>query len=165
MLSKKAESILNNQVQLEAYSANLYLAMASWADKEGFSGASEFLYEQYNEENSHMLKIFQYINDREGHAIVPAIEQPPADFKSIQEIFEQTLEHEKFISKKINELVGVCMTETDFTTVNFLQWYVNEQIEEERTARTILDRLKLLGNNSDKMYLFDRDIKDMRTAE
>ncbi len=163
MLSKKVEETLNNQVKLEAYSANLYLSMASWADKEGFPGASEFLYEQYNEENTHMLKIFQYINDREGHAIVPAIEQPPSNFNSIKEIFEKTLEHEKFISSKINELVAVCMSETDFTTVNFLQWYVNEQIEEERTARTILDRLKMLGGDTAKMYLFDRDLKDMRT--
>ncbi len=164
MLSKKVEEVLNKQVELEAYSANLYLSMASWADKEGFSGASDFLYEQYNEENTHMLKIFQYINDREGHAIVPAINQPPSNLESIQQIFEETLKHEKFISQKINELVGVCMTETDFTTVNFLQWYVNEQIEEESTARTILDRLKLLGGDPAKMYLFDRDLKDMKAA-
>ncbi len=162
MLSKTVEQALNQQVELEAYSANLYLAMASWADKEGFAGASEFLYEQYAEENTHMIKIFQYINDREGHAIVAAIEQPPADYKSIQEIFEKTLVHEKLISKKINELVGVCMKENDFTTVNFLQWYVNEQIEEESTARSILDKLNLLEGDASKMYLFDRDIASLR---
>jgi ferritin len=161
MLKEKVQSALNNQIGLEAYSSQLYLSMASWAEKQGFNGASEFLYVHADEERGHMLKLFHYINDRDGHAIVPALKQPPFEFESIKAVFQEILEHEKMISESINQLVGICVDEKDFTTQNFLQWYVSEQIEEEKMAKTNLDKLVLLGDDKASMYIFDKDMSQL----
>jgi len=159
MLKEKVEKALNNQIELEAYSSQLYLAMASWAEKNGYPGSSAFLYKHAEEERIHMLKLFHYINDREGHAIVPSLKQPPSQFESIKSAFEQILEHEKFVSESINNLLGVCMESVDYSTQNFLQWYVTEQIEEENVAKTNIDKLKLMGEAN--MYLFDKEMQDL----
>jgi len=158
MLKEKVQIALNKQIELEAYSSQLYLSMASWAEKNGFNGSSQFLYVHADEERIHMLKLFHYINDREGHAIVPALQQPPYKFDSIKAIFQEILEHEKMISESINNLVGICVDEKDYTTQNFLQWYVSEQIEEENMAKTNLDKLILLGDDKATMYIFDKDM-------
>jgi len=162
MLSEKVQKAINEQIKREAYSSNLYLAMASWAEVNGYKGSSDFLYIQAEEERIHMLKLFRYVNDREGHAEVSELEKPPMVFTSIKTVFEEVLKHEKYISKSINDLVGICYDERDFTTVNFLQWYVNEQIEEEANAKAIIDRLELLGNDKSQLYIFDRDIVTIR---
>jgi len=164
MLNKNVEKALNEQIERESFSSNLYLAMASWADTNGYPGSAEFLYVQAEEERLHMLKIFRFINNREGKAVVPALKQPEHQFNSIKAVFQEVLGHEKFISDSINKLVGICIDERDFTTVNFLQWYVNEQIEEENTARTIVDRLNLLGDDKVQLYMFDRDLKTVRQS-
>lgn len=158
MLSKKIEKILNEQLAKEGYSSDIYLAMASWAEVNGYAGISKWLYAQSEEERMHMLKFLAYINDRGGHAIVPASEQPPKDYESVQKLFEQVLEHEEYISASINDIVGECINEKDYTTHTWIQWFVNEQIEEETQARNILDKLKI----SQDMYIFDRDITSMR---
>ncbi len=160
MLSKKVETALNQQLELEAYSSQLYLSMASWAEKNGYNGSAEFLYIHSNEEREHMLKLFHYINDRDGHALVPALQQPPVEFESITAVFEEVLNHEKLISKSINDLVEICVTKKDYTTQYFLQWYVNEQIEEENLAKTNLDKLKLLGKSRSNMYMFDKEMME-----
>ncbi len=160
MLSNKVETALNKQLELEAYSSQLYLAMASWAEKQGYNGSSEFLYIHSDEEREHMLKLFHYINDRDGHAIVPELQQPPVDFESITAVFEEVLSHEKLISQSINDLVEICVSEKDYTTQYFLQWYVNEQIEEENLAKTNLDKLKLLGQSKANMYIFDKEMME-----
>jgi ferritin len=162
MLTQKVEEILNVQIQKEDYSSQLYLAMASWAENKGFSGVADWLYAQAEEERVHMLKLVHYVNERDGMAVVPGIEQPPTEFGDIQVMFEKVLEHEQFISASINEIVAVCIKENDFTTHNWIQWFVTEQIEEEASARTILDKLQLVGKNN--MYMFDRDIMSMRGA-
>ncbi|HEX5003335.1 MAG TPA: ferritin [Bacteroidia bacterium] len=164
MLSKKIESLLNQQVELEASSSQYYLAMASWAEVKGYNGVSKFLYRHSDEERLHMLKLIQFINERGGHGTVPALKSPPAEFKGVQEVFEQILEHEIKVSSEINKLVERCLGEKDYTTHNFLQWYVSEQIEEEALARNILDKLNLIGNDKGGMYLFDRDLEGMSST-
>jgi ferritin len=159
MLKEKVEKALNNQIELEAYSSQLYLSMASWAEKSGYPGSAAFLYKHAEEERIHMLKLFHYINDRDGHAIVPALKQPPFQFESIKAVFTEILAHEKFISESINNLLGVCMESTDFSTQNFLQWYVTEQIEEENVAKTNIDKIKLMGEAN--MYLFDKEMQGL----
>jgi ferritin len=161
-MNKKVEAILNEQVSKEAYSSHLYLAMASWAENEGFSGTAQWLYVQADEERMHMLKFVRYINDRGGKAVLPEIKKPPMKFSGVKSMFEEVLKHERYISDSINEIVFLCAQEKDFTTHNWVQWFVTEQIEEETNARTILDKLKLLGETN--MYLFDRDIFAMRSA-
>ena len=161
MLKEKVEKALNAQIELEAYSSQLYLSMASWAEKKGYNGSALFLYEHADEERGHMLKLFHYINDRDGHAIVPALDKPPHEFDSIKLVFEEVLNHERMISESINNLVGTCIEEKDYTTQNFLQWYVSEQIEEENLAKTNLDKLTLLGNDKANMYMFDKEMSEM----
>lgn len=161
MLRKKVEDICNRQVEREGYSSNLYLAMASWAETKGFSGVAGWLYAQSDEERIHMLKFIKYINERGGKAIMPSLKKPPVDYKDVEELFKDVLKHEEFITASINEIVALTLEEKDFTTNNFVQWFVNEQVEEEKNARTILDKLHSVGKNN--MYQFDRDIMSLRT--
>lgn len=163
MLNKKVEEILNTQIQKEDYSSQLYLAMASWADNQGYSGVSQWLYAQSDEERVHMLKIINYVNERDGVAVIPGMDKPPADFKNLPEMFDAVLKHEQYISASINEIVAVCMEQKDYTTHNWIQWFVEEQIEEEASVKEIIDKLNLVGDKN--LYMFDRDIMGMRGAE
>ncbi len=164
MLSKKIEAALNGQVAVEANSSQAYLAMASWAENEGLSGTAAFLYRHSDEERQHMLKLVKFINERGGRARVSALEQPSTDFTSITDIFKSLLDHETSVTEEINGVVDLCLQEKDYTTHNFMQWYVSEQIEEEALARTLIDKLNLIGNDKGGLYLFDRDLEGMNGA-
>lgn len=163
MLSKKMEEILNLQVGKEAYASALYLAMASWAENKGMEGISEWFYAQSEEERVHMLKFLRYVNERGGHGVVPLVDQPPVAFKDVKTIFDAALEHEQMVTRSINEIVGLALEEKDFTTHHWIQWFVEEQLEEESSVQRIIDKLNLLGEHN--LYLFDRDIMGMRGAE
>lgn len=160
MLDNKIEKLLNHQIELEFESSQYYLSMASWAEKSGLNGISSFLYAQADEERIHMLKLFHFINDRGGHALVPTIGAPPKEYKGAREIFTKVLQHEQIVTKEINDLVDACLQVKDYTTHNFLQWYVAEQIEEERLAQTLIDKLDLIGDAKGGMYQFDRDLEN-----
>ena len=160
MLSKAMEKILNEQIEKEGYSSNLYLAMATWAENNGYNGVAQWLYAQSEEERMHMLKFINYIGERDCHAIIPEFKKPPLDYGNVSDMFDEVLKHEQYISASINEIVSVSLDEKDFTTNSWIQWFVNEQIEEEATVRGIIDKLKLGGKSN--MYLFDRDIMGMR---
>jgi len=160
MLSKTLETELNKQVKIESDSSQIYLAMASWAEIQGFEGIATFMYNQSDEERTHMLKLIKYINQRGGNAIIPQVDKPLLDHTSFKTLFTQLFEHEVFVSENINELVHISLQERDYATHNFLQWYVAEQIEEESTARTILDKINLIGDDKGGLYLFDNDMKN-----
>ncbi len=160
MLSKKLEKILNEQIEKEGYAAQLYLAMASWSDAQGYGGISEWFYAQHQEEIEHMLKIMKYVNERGGHALAPKIEQPPKEFKGVRQLFEAALEHEQMVTQAINDIVAVTLDEKDYTTNNWIQWFVEEQLEEESSVNAILDKLNMVGEKG--IYIFDRDIMQMR---
>ena len=159
MLSEKMEAALNKQIQIEAQSSQIYLAMASYAEVQGLEGVSEFLYGASEEERMHMLKLVKFVNERGGHAQVSALVKPPVSFGSFKEMFKTLFDHEVMVSQKINDLVGVTLDERDYATHNFLQWYVAEQIEEEALARNILDKINLIGDDKGGLYLFDNDVK------
>ncbi|MFK5958577.1 MAG: ferritin [Lutibacter sp.] len=161
MLSERMQTVLNKQVRIEAESSQIYLAMASWAEQKGLEGVSEFMYDQSDEERQHMLKLFKYINERGGHAKVTELNGPELEFGSIKEMFETLFKHEVFVSQSINDLVHIALEDKDYATHNFLQWYVAEQIEEEAQARTILDKINLIGDDKGGLYLFDNDIKQL----
>jgi ferritin len=161
MLSKSIEAALNNQIRIEAESSQAYLAMAVWAEVKGLEGVSSFMYDQSNEEREHMLKLVKFVNERGGHAHISELKAPSVTFQSYKELFEKLLEHEIFVSESINELVHISLQEKDYATHNFLQWYVAEQIEEEAMARTILDKVKMIGDDKGGLYLFDRDIQQL----
>lgn len=160
MLNKRIEKALNDQVEKEASSSQFYLAMASWAETTGLNGTALFLYKQSDEERFHMMKLIKFINERGGQALIPALEQPPKKFKDLITVFELLLEHEIAVTKSINNLVDICLSEKDYTTHNFVQWYVSEQMEEEALAKTVLDKLKLIGGDKGGMYMFDRDLEN-----
>ncbi|HEY9169508.1 MAG TPA: ferritin [Lutibacter sp.] len=159
MLSERMQSVLNKQIRIEAESSQIYLAMASWSEVKGLEGVSQFMYGQSDEERMHMLKLFKYINERGGQAMVSELSAPAIEFGSIKNMFETLFKHEVFVSQSINELVHISLEEKDYATHNFLQWYVAEQIEEEAQARTILDKINLIGDDKGGLYLFDNDIK------
>lgn len=165
MVSKKIETALNKQIESEGMSSQIYLAIASWAEVRGYSGVAEFLYRHSDEERIHMLKLIRYLNERGGHGIVPSLKQPPGTFESLNEIFKDILDHEMKVSNEINQILEVCLREKDYTTHNFMQWYVSEQIEEEKIFRKILDRLNLIGTDKGGLYLFDRDMESYTGAE
>jgi ferritin len=164
MLKPKIEKILNEQIEKEAYSSNLYLAMASWAETQGLEGVSKWLYLQSDEERLHMLKFIGYINERGGAAIIPALKKPPVDYKDVVAMFKAVLEHEEYITESINNIVAECISQKDFSTQNWTQWFVTEQIEEEKSVRNIIDKLNLIGKNKENLYLFDKDIMSIRMA-
>lgn len=159
MLSKEIQIKLNNQLNRECESSQQYMSMASWAEYKGFEGICEFLYTHSDEERLHMLKLVRYINERGGHAVINSLPLPKKQYASLKELFEKLFEHEKNVSNEINILVDLTLKLKDYSTHNFLQWYVSEQIEEERLAKLILDKLKLIGEDKGGLYLFDRDIK------
>ncbi len=159
MLSKKIEQALNDQIKIEAESSQIYLAMASWAETQGFEGVASFMYAHSDEERMHMLKLAKFVNERGAHAIVSALAAPPVSFGSFKEMFQTLFDHEVMVSQKINDLVDITLTEKDYATHNFLQWYVSEQIEEEALARNILDKINLIGDDKGGLYLFDNDVK------
>jgi ferritin len=159
-MNKRVESALNEQIIKEGSSSQYYLAMASWAESSGYNGTAQFLYQHSDEERFHMLKLVKFINERGGQAVIPSVEKPPLKFKDLVEVFELLLKHEIAVTESINELVDVCLQEKDYTTHNFVQWYVSEQLEEEALARTVLDKLKLIGNDKGGMYMFDRDLEN-----
>ncbi|MBG14727.1 MAG: ferritin [Crocinitomicaceae bacterium] len=158
MLKSKIEKALNKQIELEASSSQYYLAMASWTEAQGLTGTSEFLYQHSDEEREHMLKLVKFINERGGISVIPGLSKPPTTFNSLASVFESLLEHELNVTDSINNVVDLCLSEKDYTTHNFMQWYVSEQLEEEALARTILDKLKMIGNDKGGLYMFDRDL-------
>lgn len=165
MLSKTLQEALNRQLKHEAMSSQVYLAMASWADiQPGMLGITEFFYQQSEEERQHMLKIMMYINERGGFGVVPSLEQPIITFPSLKKLFEDFLKNEMGVSESINDIVHLALQEKDYATHNFLQWYVAEQIEEERLARTLNDKLEMIGADKSGLYLFDRDIVSYRAS-
>src|SRR5699024_3356875 len=136
-----------------------------WAETEGLEGVAGFLYSHSDEERDHMLKLIKFINERGGKAIIPQLKKPPFTFKSLPALFQSLLEHEREVSEQINEIVKICLQVEDYTTHNFIQWYVSEQIEEEALAQRILDKLNLIGNDKGGLYLFDRDIQKLENGE
>jgi len=161
MLSAKISKLLNQQIASEAEASNYYLSMASWAQEHGYNGVSKFLYKHSDEERMHMLKLVHFVNDRGGRSIIPALKSFPGNFKSVRAVFEIILTHEEKVTMQINDIVEACFLEKDYTTHNFLQWYLTEQIEEETLAKTLLDKLNLIGDDKGGMYLFDRDLETL----
>ena len=165
MITEKVEKAIIDQIKKEEFSSRLYLAMASWCEKNGYQGAAGFLYQHSDEERFHMLKLVHYLNDRGGHAQLMDIEKPTFKAKTLQDIFEDVLKHEQFITASINDLYEVCLKAKDYTTGNFLQWYINEQIEEESLVNSILDKMRLAGNERSGLFHIDKEFSAIVAAK
>lgn len=165
MISENMLNAINQQIGLEGHASFLYLSMASWCDSEGLEGCAEFMHRQSAEEREHMLKLYYYLSEVDAHALTPAIHQVPHTFDSIQDMFKQVYAHEQKVTASINKLMDVAKSENDHTTMTFLQWYIEEQREEENLMRTILDKIRLIGNGPQSLYFIDNEISAINAAE
>ena len=164
MISKKIESALNEQIGLEAYASFLYLAMASWCDREGLEGCASFMHRQSDEERAHMLRIYSYLSETDGYALTPAIAQAPHEYDSVQAMFEKVYAHEQKVTQSINDLISLSYAENDHSTLHFLQWYVEEQREEEALMRNILNKIRLIGTGGQSLYYIDKEVDKLNKA-
>ncbi|HMA77144.1 MAG TPA: ferritin [Candidatus Krumholzibacteriaceae bacterium] len=158
MLSDKMCEALAEQVNKEIYSAYLYLSMSSYFDSEGLKGFSNWYFIQYREEMDHAMRIYDYIQEQGFRVKLKAIDEPPSEFGTPLEVVEKTLEHEKFVTSLINDLMDLSIEEKDHATKIFLQWFVSEQIEEESSVTDILDKLKLAGEKGNGLFMIDREL-------
>jgi ferritin len=159
MITKKMEKALNEQINKEMYTSNLYLSMCSYFLDKDLDGIANFFRVQSQEELFHAQKQFDYIHDAGGKATISALDAPPTNFKSTIEVFQKTLAHEQLVSKSINNLAKLAMQESDFATYAFLQWFLTEQVEEEATVNNLLSKLKMIGDNTSALYLLNTELK------
>ncbi len=157
MISKKMQDMLNEQMKNEFFSAYFYLSMAAWFTSKNLNGFANWFTVQAQEERDHATMIMDYILRVGGNVEFRAIEAPSADFKSPMDIFEKTLEHEQKVTGMINDLMGTAMDERDFKTQQFLQWYVNEQVEEEENANGLIEKLKISNNSEGGILYMDNE--------
>jgi len=158
VLSERMTGALNEQINKEIYSAYLYLSMSAHSTFVGLKGFANWFMVQYQEEMVHVMKIYDYINNQGGQVKLLAVEQPPTEFGSPLEMFEKTLEHEKFVTKCINDLVDLAIKEKDHASNIFLQWFVTEQIEEEANDNEIISKLKLVGKGGNGLFMLDKEL-------
>ncbi|MEM0203822.1 MAG: ferritin [Archaeoglobaceae archaeon] len=157
-LSEKVVGALNVQLNREIYSAYLYLSMSAYFESLGLKGFANWMKVQWQEELMHAMKFFDYIANRGGRVELYEIEAPPKEWKSPLEAFEFALEHEKSVTKRISDLVNLSIEEKDHATFNMLQWFVNEQVEEERSFGEIVAKLKLAGNDTRALLFLDAEL-------
>ncbi len=156
MATKKIISKLNAQVKMEQTASQIYLSMAIWCEQNALEGSATFFYSQSDEERSHMLKIIRYINSIGGIVDLEHIDSPSYKYSSLKMILEKGLENEKKVSASINELTTFALSERDFESFNFLQWFISEQVEEEQKFQFILDKFELLGNDGRALYSINK---------
>ena len=165
MLSKELETALNEHLDAELFASHLYLAMAAYCESIRLPGAAHWMQLQSEEERGHALRFYQFINDRGGRIMVGSLDAPPTDFGSLTGVFQAALEHERGVSERIQSLYRLTTDEGDYATQSFLQWFVNEQVEEEKAAKDILDQLDLAGDDKAALLLVDRDLGERTAAE
>jgi len=163
-LSKETEALLNEQIVMEGKSSASYLSMASWCDTKGYSQSADFLYTHSQEEREHMLRLFSYVNNAGGHALQPEIKGIQHTYNSLREVFELILEHEIEVTLSINKIVDHCFKSKDYATFNFLQWFVNEQREEETLARRAVELFDLIGESGVGLWTIDQEIGKLHPA-
>lgn len=158
MIGKKLETAINKQIQAEMYSANLYLSMSYYAESKNLKGFANWLNVQYQEETGHALKLMGYLSQRGGKVEIKAIDAPPSEFGSPLEVFEKVLNHERHVTSLINELYGVSIEEKDYAAQMFLQWFVNEQVEEEANASDVIEKLRMIGKSEGAIFYIDQEL-------
>jgi ferritin len=149
---------MNSQVAAEFYSAHMYLAMSAYLESIDLPGFANWMRVQYQEEVSHAEKIFDYIMERDGRALVQSFDAPPAEWKSALDVFETAYAHEQKVTSLIHNLVDIAMSEKDHASQVFLQWFVTEQVEEEASAKAIVQQLKRLGDSTPGLFQMDREL-------
>jgi len=158
MLEKTMHVAMNEQIKNEFYSAYQYLSMAAYCESVNLPGFAHWMRTQSQEEMEHAMKFYDFILARNGRVVLQAMDQPVVDFGSPLEVFEQALEHEREVTAMINDLYGLAVRENDYASQAFLQWFVTEQVEEEKNAGDVVDTLKMVGEKSESLFLLDREL-------
>ena len=158
MLSKNLEAAINDQIKHELYSAYLYLSMSAHAESNNMPGAAKWLAKQAEEEQEHALKFYGYVHDRGGKVTLQAIAQPPAEFTSLLDIFEQVKEHEALVTSLIHRLYEMSVKENDYASQVMLQWFITEQVEEEKTVREIVAKFHMVADDPASILDLDREL-------
>jgi ferritin len=157
-LSKKMQDAVNEQIREELYSSYIYLSMAAYCESINLPGFAAWMQAQSQEELEHALKFYGFVHDRGGRVILEALGQPPAEFDGPLGVFEETLKHEQYITGRIYKLYALAVEENDYASLSTLQWFVDEQVEEEKTAGEILEMVKTIGDHKQGLIMLDRQL-------
>jgi ferritin len=158
MLNSAVQQALNDQVQKELHSAYIYLSMAAYFEAENLPGAAHWMRGQAGEEQEHAMKLFDFIQDRGGRVTLQAIDAPPATFSSPLAVFEASYAHEQKVTQSIHDLYALAVKEADYPTQVMLQWFIDEQVEEEKNASAIMAQLKMVGDSPAALFMIDRQL-------
>ena len=158
MLSESIGKALNDQLNFELYSANIYLSMAAYFDSVNLAGLASWMKVQHQEEMMHMTKFYDYVNERGGKVVFTGCPDPPTDWDSPLAVFEHALAHERIVTSRINDLMSLAMAEKDHASVSELQWFVTEQVEEESSADAVVQQLKLMAGAPGGLFMLDREL-------
>lgn len=164
MISKTMEKAINQQINYELYSEYYYLAMAAYCESIDLAGFAAWMIAQAEEERQHAMRLFKFLIDRDGRVVLDKIDKPQTEYKSILDMFEHVLEHERFVTSKITELYELAVKENDYPAQVELQWFIQEQVEEEKTAKDIIQQLKWIGDQSVALYMLDQKMGERSSA-
>ncbi|QVK20211.1 ferritin [Mycoplasmatota bacterium] len=156
MLTKRLEKALNDQMNFEIYSAHIYLAMAGYCAELGLEGFENWFLVQYEEELFHAKKFFKFISSKGGRIIITGFENPENDYPSLLSVYEKSLEHEQLVTSRIYDLMSIAHEEKEYATTSFLQWFIDEQLEEEESVANIISKIKLVKDAG--LYLLDQEV-------
>ncbi|MHA7108574.1 ferritin [Sunxiuqinia elliptica] len=165
MLKETVLEALNKQINAEMHSAYLYLSMSAYFEDQGLSGFANWMKVQYQEELSHSLKIFDFVNERNGRVILEPIASVPTEFDGVIDVYEKTLEHEQKVTEMINQLMDVAVKASDHATQSFLKWFVDEQVEEEANVNELLDNLKLINGQGNGVFMLNRELQGRKFVD
>jgi len=163
-ISNNILQLLNEQIAMEANASSYYLSVASWCKVNGYEGAACFFRAHSAEEREHMLKIIQYLNELKIHAAIPQIEQPPQNMESLEQVCKTALQNEQNVTKAIDKIIDTAQTENDHRTDTFLEWFVNEQIEEEDLFETVLQKFDVIGRDKLALHEIDKILDKLKST-
>ena len=158
MLSKNLHDAINAQINAELWSAYLYLAMSLDAESKGYKGVANWFYVQFKEEQDHARIFMNYLNSRDAKVTLLPIEEVPSTWDSVLDMYKQTLEHEKKVTSLINNLAYIANVDRDFASINRLVWFIDEQVEEEESARDMIATVEAVEDNKYGMYMLDKEL-------
>lgn len=158
MISVKMQKAINDQINFEFYSAYLYLSMSAYFNAKSLTGFGNWMRVQAQEEGIHAIKLYDFLIERDGKVVLQTVKQPPCDWKGPLDVFQQSYTHEQKVTSNFNDITDLAMKERDHTTTTYVQWFINEQIEEEANAKKILDQLKLIKSDVNALLLLDREL-------
>ena len=161
-LTEEIETLLNEQIKVEAHSSSVYLAMSSWCNRNGYDNSAEYFQKQSGEEREHMLKLFEFVNDMGGRAISPEVTNIPQEFESFRGVFETALQQEIYVTQQFNRMADRCFKAKDFMTFQFIQWFLKEQIEEEYVARRALELFDVIGEEGTGRWEIDKQVPKIK---